>query len=365
VFNSTTTSTAVRRAVQGSNNWLMGPYQNRAMFYAGAWVHQHADQLSTTPVLSAAVANTNAANNGFYFHNGKNMAPAGVTATDVPNWLHLGGGGAAPAERFGGSVAELIVYKKDMTAAERQRIESYLAVKYGITIDQTTPSHYVNSNGDVIWDHLFNGIYKNNIFAIGRDNGSALNQTQSKSANTDAISISNPSALSDGDFLFLSDNGLSTGPLAQLGLPGGAVAGSQRVWSVSKTGTVGTVDITIFSTEANPLLLVDNDNNGVFETALTPASSSGNYYTYSGLSLNNYAKLKLGYLTIAYPGGISAGLHLWLKAANAVVGEGTAQTWIDYGPGGYNASQSSPARRPAFTPSSQLFNRNPVLNFDL
>lgn len=365
VFNSTNISTAGRRVLQGSNNWLMGPHQNRSSFYAGNWIHQHADQMSTTPVIAAGKVTSATSNNGFYYHNGKNMVTAGVTITGVPNWLYFGAGGAAPSEKFGGSVAEMIVYKKSLTDAERHCVESYLGIKYGITLDQSTSTDYVNSSNTVIWDPLFNGVYKNNIFAIGRDDGSGLNQTQSKSAYTDAIKISNQGSLNNGDFLFISDNGLGLGPLAQLGLPGGAITATQRVWNVSKTGTVGTVDLTIFSTEANPILLLDNNNDGVFETSATPASNSGNYYSYTGINLNNYAKFKIGYTTSYYPGGISAGLQLWFKGADAMVNNGTVGTWLDFGPGGNNAVQISPARQPLFTSASSNFNRNPSLEFDI
>jgi hypothetical protein len=38
-----------------------------------------------------------------------------------------------------GDIAEIIFYADSLSDAERQRIESYLALKYGMTLDQTTP----------------------------------------------------------------------------------------------------------------------------------------------------------------------------------------------------------------------------------
>ena len=44
-------------------------------------------------------------------------------------------------------VAEVIIFKDDYTGVEIQKIQSYLALKYGITLDQTTPTSYLASDG--------------------------------------------------------------------------------------------------------------------------------------------------------------------------------------------------------------------------
>jgi hypothetical protein len=35
---------------------------------------------------------------------------------------------------YNGTIAEIIIYNRVLTEAERQKVESYLAVKYGITL---------------------------------------------------------------------------------------------------------------------------------------------------------------------------------------------------------------------------------------
>ena len=50
-------------------------------------------------------------------------------------------------EPFSGDVAELLIYTLPHTATLRQQIESYLAIKWGITLDQTTPRNYTLNNG--------------------------------------------------------------------------------------------------------------------------------------------------------------------------------------------------------------------------
>lgn len=41
------------------------------------------------------------------------------------------------------NVAEIIVYPNGLTDAQRNQVESYLGIKYGITLDQTTPTNYL------------------------------------------------------------------------------------------------------------------------------------------------------------------------------------------------------------------------------
>ena len=85
-------------------------------------------------------------------------------------------------------VAEIITYsaRKDDSnlTTERNKIQSYLAVKYGITLGVNgTSQDYVDSNGDIIWDQSVNSGYNYDIAGIGRDDDSDLIQKQSSSVN--------------------------------------------------------------------------------------------------------------------------------------------------------------------------------------
>ncbi|NNC46706.1 MAG: choice-of-anchor D domain-containing protein, partial [Winogradskyella sp.] len=91
---------------------------------------------------------------------------------------------------FEGRIAEIITYsatKNDATdTSERNRIQSYLGIKYGITLapdSNGTTKDYVNSDGTVIWDQSANTGFNNDIAGIGRDDASELNQKQSSSVN--------------------------------------------------------------------------------------------------------------------------------------------------------------------------------------
>jgi hypothetical protein len=94
---------------------------------------------------------------------------------------------------FDGRIAEVITYNSRKTdgdlTQERNRIQSYLAIKYGITLGVNgTSQDYVNSNGNLIWDQSLNLGYNYDIAGIGRDDISELYQKQSRSVN-DAIDV--------------------------------------------------------------------------------------------------------------------------------------------------------------------------------
>lgn len=81
---------------------------------------------------------------------------------------------------FEGLFPEYISFDRALTDNERNRVESYLALKYGITLDANRS--YKNSQNKVFWDKQNNALFGNNIFGIGRDDLSGLNQLQCESA---------------------------------------------------------------------------------------------------------------------------------------------------------------------------------------
>ncbi|MEZ7499337.1 T9SS type A sorting domain-containing protein [Flavobacterium sp. Arc3] len=120
-----------------------------------------------------------------------------------------------------GRVAEVISYASRVPDTNRPKIETYLAIKYGITLGINGASkNYINSAGNVIWDIALNAGFNYNIAGIGRDVASDLYQKQSKSSNNSyevtiglgEIAMTNSANInefrSDYDFLVWgSDNG--------------------------------------------------------------------------------------------------------------------------------------------------------------
>nr|WP_315165093.1 LamG-like jellyroll fold domain-containing protein [uncultured Flavobacterium sp.] len=90
---------------------------------------------------------------------------------------------------FGGRIAEVISYSaRKNNTTERRKIESYLAIKYGITLGiNGTSLDYQDNNGNIIWNIAANTGFNYDIAGIGRDDASELNQKQSKSVNASEV----------------------------------------------------------------------------------------------------------------------------------------------------------------------------------
>lgn len=78
-------------------------------------------------------------------------------------------------------MGEVIIFPTEIIGAARNKVESYLAIKYGITLDQTAAQNYTLSNAGIAWDGSGVGLFKGNIAGIARDDTSTLNQSRSQS----------------------------------------------------------------------------------------------------------------------------------------------------------------------------------------
>ncbi len=132
--------------------------------------------------------NNIAGNNQELHYNGVNIVN---TVVGLPNFRNVNnsrfwiGRSQAFRSSLDARVAEIITFdSRKNDATERNRIESYLGIKYGITLGVNgTSQNYVDSNGTVIWNITANSGYNFNIAGIGRDDISRLTQKQSRSSN--------------------------------------------------------------------------------------------------------------------------------------------------------------------------------------
>jgi hypothetical protein len=241
-----------------------------------------------------------------------------------------------------------------LTATERLKIESYLALKYGITIDQTVPTNYLASDGSTIWNGGVTG-NKNNIAGIGRDNGSGLYQKQSRSVNTTnsgnmvwmglntiaASNAANTGTLTNNSFMLWGDNGSSGTQTSEVptSLTNGGCVSVQRMareWIIQETGTVGAVQVkfnlngftSATTTQSELKLLIDDDGNfGNGGTTIVEATSYDPVT--KELTFDNVNFSHAQYFTVVLdlapssPGGVSSGLALWLKAD-----KGCQRQWV-------------------------------------
>ncbi len=94
---------------------------------------------------------------------------------------------------FGGRISEVITYSATntdgSTADNRNRILSYLAIKYGITLGVNGVSQdYVDANGTLIWEQAStSALFNHDIAGIGRSDAAGLMQKQSKSVNANTM----------------------------------------------------------------------------------------------------------------------------------------------------------------------------------
>jgi hypothetical protein len=275
---------------------------------------------------------------------------------------------------FGGNQSELILYNRQLTASEQQRVNSYLAIKYGLTMP-TSMTSYVASNGTAIWA---NGAYWKNVAGIGRDDASGLDQKQSASINTDneltiglgtlaATNITNPNSFTaDRSFLVWGAKD-ETAPAADIPTNvDSRLTRMNREWRVQKTGVVGnvTVRVTNLPVSATKVwLLRDADGNftsGATATDVTSAYSNG-VLSLSAIDFADGEVFTVGYLMPA-PGGVLPNLTLWLRADTGVTSTtaGSVQTWLNQAEKPKNALTGVGA----VSTVSGIMNFNPVLRFN-
>ena len=164
-------------------------------------------------------------------------------------------------ERFRGGVAEIITFNTNLSDADVNKVESYLAVKYGVTLtkDQSTTNRdYTAPDGSIFW--AADADYKFNVTGIARDDASGLYQKQSRSVHNNAlISVYNKDATTafpttnagnstiidaTNSYFMTADNGLGNTVV-----PGNCVNRIARTWKVQKTGSIA--DVTISAAKAN------------------------------------------------------------------------------------------------------------------
>jgi hypothetical protein len=125
VYSYESASSANRRAVQGANNWLIGPYSNTHQYYNGGFI---AGPSVTQGVFVYARAEQTSTNGYFWVDGSSQGSNSGTTA---PGVFHLGAEGAF-SEPLDGYIGEVIVYNTQLSAANSASVESYLSGKWNI-----------------------------------------------------------------------------------------------------------------------------------------------------------------------------------------------------------------------------------------
>ena len=151
-----------------------GYVTNGANIFAGKF-------FSTTDLAQAA-------NGASFFTLSQGASPTAPAAftTPVAIGAQPSNGGGYNAFGYAGNVMEMVGYNAeiDLTGTQRQQVESYLALKYGVTLDSVgTGGYYYNSAGSPVYQGGGGTGFFTNIIGIARDDNTALYQRQSHLAN--------------------------------------------------------------------------------------------------------------------------------------------------------------------------------------
>lgn len=198
-------------------------------------------------------------------------------------FIQLGAFSNDKQKAFKGQIAELLVFNRVLRGKSRQAVETYLALKYGISL--TNGKDYLSSDKKVIYDLENRQGFSNRIAGIGRDDASGLLQKQAHSTEkgniitigVDEIELSNAvnkAVIEDGTFLIWSDNNAQLALTTKDGDAYPPLLG--RHWMMQATGaksstlsTTVQLDITtVFSDKtldpSKYLLVMDESADGTF-----------------------------------------------------------------------------------------------------
>jgi gliding motility-associated-like protein len=228
----------------------------------------------------------------------------------------------------GGYFSEVIVFKKVLTQAEMQQVDSYLAIKYGITLsgtlsnNQVTDGNYLFANGTKVWTYPGYEMYHNEVTGIARDDASALYQKVSKSSfNTDnnALVISVDTNFTLGNYSVTRTATLADGQALIFGNDQGSTTSTQttnldnitynrrciREWKVENTGAVGPVSLffpTLPALTAGEFYVALADADGDFSSGAVPLLTSDTT-TFKNITLPpgiNYFTIAVASLKVEY-----------------------------------------------------------------
>lgn len=264
---------------------------------------------------------------------------AQITGTITRN--NIGGGPYGGHGGNGAIMGELILYQTLLGNVDVTKIESYLAIKYGITLSNFgggTNGDYVSSGANTLWDADLTSQYHNQVIGVGRDDASGLLQKQSHQdddttriylATLQTTNAANTGTFNtDGQFVLMGNDGNALQSLGSTEYPSGLGIYSriEREWKITNTAFTGSfsLDIKLNTTPLNASdlrILIDGDGNFTNAVMYNPTIGiQGSMVTISGLSTTHIPANSTRYLTIVSLSGNSP-LPVGLIDFNATVQE--------------------------------------------
>jgi len=287
-----------------------------------------------------------------------------------------------------GPIAEIISHQQQLTTTQREQVETYLGIKYGINLGH----NYVAADGTILWNQTANTGYNNDVFGIGRSDCQQLHQRQSKSADVNAaLTIGNNNFIentngnisgtnnisTNNSFLLVGDNG------ADLTWANSGIAEKflDKVWKVQETGTIGSVKLrftcqstpgantfnalpVVYSANRNLFLVVSNDaviDATDTKLAMTYDNTTATYQVDLDLTSGQFFTVST---TVVSPGGVSENNMHWLRADNPdITLSGTSMDfWPDGSPYSRHMYKATGTTSPTVEKNSLNF--NPAVRFN-
>jgi len=174
---------------------------------------------------------------------------------------------------FNGNINEYIQFNSLLNVLETRQVESYEAIKYGITLSRNNngiaPSgeavtgqaiaynegDYIAADGNTrTW--ISDATYHNNVAGIGRDDNTALDQRISRSVSSSILTIStdtdftsknaggtHPAISGDKKFLIAGDNGLAATATSPTTINGVSFDRINKIWKIQDTNGMGCTNL--------------------------------------------------------------------------------------------------------------------------
>lgn len=238
----------------GGNGFDFGHNSNDGSVFITSHSSQEAGTGSWSPYGSARLAYGAVDGTSLYIAvNGSapQMGSGGSINTVLDGAVNVGANSGG-VETWDGNISEVIMYDRVVTPLERQQINSYLALKYGFSLDQSPAQSYIGSSNSIMWDKDAPqaNVYNNGLFGIGRDDAAGLSQVKSLGqTETNMITVE---AVGEGtntvpdfhdmnnlEFLVIGDNNQAAN-WTTTGAPG-SYSVLERQWMKQETGDVGPV----------------------------------------------------------------------------------------------------------------------------
>ncbi len=201
------------------------------------------------------------------------------------------------------SVAEIVyVQDSNITSLTQNRIESYLALKYGTTLGtKAAPVNYTSSDSTLaFW--TANPFFQVDVFGIGTDSASGLTQEISNSMNSGSgdgtgqvakgnLVLTSNTIFKDKQFLMIGNNGNSLAQkMIQPGEGSPVTQGSMRItrnWKVKNTGLVGAVILSFDTTGLGKQTGIDPSSYALLISNSGDTTYSGTVSFFSASAISN------------------------------------------------------------------------------